>query len=184
MIGTFIPIADIMNLDQEFHELFYVPEVPKKSRFTDRSRLRARVGKNHPEHYRYHKLKSVSDGSKNQKDKKSSKSQSSLSGVLPSMVTDPPIIELNSNPSMFKVFATIRQAVIEKKLRNESLIFVRSLQGFNSCDEANDESDQDEISKESPIKVTSLHSVEQQLTLSPGTESGSSWSLCRLPTHP
>lgn len=144
------------NLDQEFHELFFVPEAPKKSRFTDRSRLKQRVCKNHPEHYRYYKLRSFAEVvSGKQKDKKSSKS-SSKSQPAPSgvpAVSDPPILELNSNPSRFKIFATIRQAVIENKLRNDSLIFVRSLQGLNNCDDANEESDQEDSSKDSPIKV-------------------------------
>lgn len=137
-----------MNLDQEFHELFYVPEAPKKSRLTDRSRVKGRVSKSHPEHYRY-KVKSVSDGSKSQKEKKL-KPQSSFSGV-PSTLSDPPILQLDPNPSMFKVFATIRQTVMENKLRNQSVIFLRSLQGFNSCEE-NDDSDLEE-NKESPVKV-------------------------------
>lgn len=70
-----------------------------------------------------------------------------LGGV--SMV-DPPVLELNPNPSMFRVFATIRQAVMEKKLREESLIFLRSVQGLS---EENEETEEEERSKESPIKV-------------------------------
>lgn len=145
-----------MNLDQEFHELFLIPEVPKKSRLTDRSRLKARVSKNHPEHYRYYKLKPLNDVPKSQKDKKSSSKSSSKSQTAPSgvpTISDPPILELNPNPSSFKIFATIRQAVIENKLRKDSLVFIRSLQGFNNCDDGNDESDAEDSSKESPIKV-------------------------------
>lgn len=143
-----------MNLDQEFHELFFIPEAPKKSRFTDRSRLRARVSKNHPEHYRYYNLRSLNAVPKAKEKKSKSKSRESPSSSVQPFTEQPPILELNSNPSSFKVFATIRQAVIESKLRNDSLLFIRSLQGFNNCDDANDDSDQDDSSKDSPIKVS------------------------------
>ena len=153
-----------MNLDQEFHELFFIPEAPKKSRFLDRQRLKARVSKNRQEYYPYVNLKPLNDGPKGRKERKSS-SKSAAKPQQPSSpsmaaVAEPPILELNSNPSSFKIFATIRQAVKENKLRNDSLVFVRSLQGFNNnFDDLNDESDQDESSKESPIKVCDLFYV-------------------------
>ena len=72
---------------------------------------------------------------------------------LPSQATDTPFIELKSNASKFNVFAAIRQSVLQKQLKDSSLVFNSTFGRISNTDNESEDESIDNKLKESVMKV-------------------------------
>lgn len=133
-----------MGLESEFHELFHLHEPPKKVRASDKQRLRAaaRGSKHRIDQLQQH-FNALVRGVEKERPAKAPPVPAMAKPLTDSMSTSqpgPPFLELNCNPSSFAVFSTVRQSVLESKLRRAALIYNQAVQGL-AGDDGSDEGD-------------------------------------------
>lgn len=72
---------------------------------------------------------------------------------LPMLTTDSPLIELKSNASEFCVFAAIRQSVLQKQLKESSIVFNSTIGRITTAENDSEDESNDIKLKESVMKV-------------------------------
>lgn len=65
-----------------------------------------------------------------------------------------PFLEIRSNPSLFAVFACVRQCVLDKQIRESAQLFIRTSSSRISDTESDDEEDK---SRDSVVKVPKVN---------------------------
>ena len=71
----------------------------------------------------------------------------------PMLATDSPFIELKSNASEFCVFAAIRQSVLQKQLKESSIVFNSTIGRMSNAENDSEDESIDNKLKESVMKV-------------------------------